>query len=92
MPVESSVGPATDASDRAFSGIRIMMRPSSGERFLSKEDWAKESKGLPVLSRSESFEHVVVGIQAVGPEYFTNDDVQHCILERPDKTRYVVPY
>jgi len=38
------------------------------------------------------FEHVVVGIQAVGPEYFTNDDVQHCILERPDKTLYVVPY
>ena len=45
----------------------MMMHPS-GERFLSKEDWAKESEGLPVLSRSESFSHVVVGIQAVGAE------------------------
>lgn len=68
------------------------MMPPSGERFLSKEEWDKESAGLPVLSRSESFEDVVVGIQAVGPEYFTNDDVQLCILERSDKTRYCAPY
>lgn len=68
-----------------------MLHPS-GERFLSKEDWDKESAGLPALSRSEGFEHVVVAIQAVGPEYFRDDSVQYCILERPDGSRYTVPY
>lgn len=68
------------------------MAISIEERFLNKEDWAKESEGLPVLPDSGSLGDTVIAIEAVDPEYFLDDSVQHCILERPDKTRYVAPY
>lgn len=65
----------------------------NGERYLDKEAWAKESAGLPEVSRNETdMFDVVIAIEAIGPEYFTNDSVQHCILERVLSARYVAPY